>query len=265
MAVQFAQPVVDLEVLAAFAAAVKDEFPHREQHAPLPPMVEDFGVPSGPTFQLQFGDQFMLPRSWFVSRDGSHVIQLQGDRVVLNWRRTGDDAPYPRYDGLRPMLDAHLGRLLKLVQAAGGPEPTINFCEVTYVNQIRLPGTEPGPPHPDLAEALALVRPADECDFRFLPRGTEDETFHARFRIASRRDQTQPGGRLYLSAAPVFAVEDQRPLFLLNLSAHVLPDEPTFSSAWDALDVGHEWVVRGFKDVTTARMHAVWEEEAASS
>lgn len=260
LAVQFSEAVVDLEVLASFAASVKEEFPHREQHPPLPPVIEDFGIPTGPTFQFQIAPPFELPRSWFVSDDGSRVIQLQGDRLILNWRKSPPDASYPRYNKLRPILDKQLDTLGGLLREAGKPEPTINFCEVTYVNQIDVPGSEPGPSHPDLAEVLRFMLPIAKCSFKFLPSKAEDQNVRTRVRIPGRRDLNQPGGRLLLSCDPVFRLENQRPIFLLNLSAHVLPEEPSLDSAWEALDIGHEWVVEGFRDVTTKRMHAAWEE-----
>ena len=136
----------------------------------------------------------------------------------------------------------------------------INFCEVTYVNQIEVPNSDPGPPHADLAEVLRFMRPVAECGFEFLPPEAEDQNVRTRFRIPARRDPDQPGGRLFLSCEPGFRIDNQCPVFLLNLSAHVLPDEPSLDSAWEALDIGHDWVVKGFRDVTTERMHAVWDE-----
>jgi hypothetical protein len=48
------------------------------------------------------------------------------------------------------------------------------------------------------------------------------------------------------------------PIYLANLTARVMPNGATVDRAMKALDVGHEWVVRGFDDLTTAEMHRHW-------
>jgi len=37
-----------------------------------------------------------------------------------------------------------------------------------------------------------------------------------------------------------------------------MPSGDTVDRAMKALDVGHEWVVLGFEDLTTAEMHEYW-------
>ena len=48
------------------------------------------------------------------------------------------------------------------------------------------------------------------------------------------------------------------PIYLVNLTARVMPNGDTVDRAMKALDLGHEWVVLGFEDLTTAEMHKHW-------
>ena len=55
------------------------------------------------------------------------------------------------------------------------------------------------------------------------------------------------------------AIPEPTPIYLVNLTARVMPRRSTVDGAMKALDVGHEWVVMGFKDLTTSEMHKHWE------
>jgi uncharacterized protein (TIGR04255 family) len=255
LAVQLAQPAIDLEVLATFATQVRNEFPQREQHPPLPPMREEFDVEAtAPGFQIEFMPPPQLPRTWFITADGTQVLQLQGDRIVFNWRKQEDDATYPRYRTLREHFVHHLARLGDVLAAAGAGAVGMNFAEVTYVNQIEVPGTAGHQRyHPDLSRVLRLLNPPDEG--RFLPT-PEDSNFSTRFRIPTKEE---PRGRLYVAATPVVRAPDQKPIYVMNLAARIQLEDASIEDALQALDLGRAWIVRGFKDLTTDEMHQEWE------
>src|SRR4051812_34284793 len=86
LSVQFATEVVDeVGMLANFWPQVREAFPLHEKQPPLPPMTEEFGLPSGDGPQFQFLQGPMAPRYWFVSSDKTSLIQVQADRFTLNW------------------------------------------------------------------------------------------------------------------------------------------------------------------------------------
>jgi hypothetical protein len=68
----------------------------------------------------------------------------------------------------------------------------------------------------------------------------------------------QPVGRLRVAAGTAQSVEDRRNLVNLTLTARVRTDPGTLDGARAALRVAHEWVVRGFTDMTTPEMHQAW-------
>src|SRR3954469_22670112 len=95
LAVQFDAPVVDVEILGQLVTRLKSEFPDREQQPALPPMVEPTGLLNPPQIELQFGPMPVFGRTWLLTTDGHHLVQIQSDRLVFNWRRLNADVEYP--------------------------------------------------------------------------------------------------------------------------------------------------------------------------
>lgn len=259
LALQFSEPVVDLDVLADFSRALRATFPDRQQQPPLPKMSEPVGLFSPPPLQIEFG-LTSLPRTWLLSEDGHRLIQVQADRLVFNWRLLQGDQPYPRFVTLSSEFSDLVGALHAAATSAGRPRILVDFCEISYVNEIVVPGIEPKQRHPDLSEVISVVRKVKGK--QFLPQA-EDAVFQARWRIDPAA--LPPGssvGRLYLAVSPGYRAETQLPIYAMNLSARIVPPPDTdLTSAMPLLDVGHDWIVRGFADITTKRMHRVWQIE----
>lgn len=250
LAIQFDEPVIDLEVLAEFTAKVKEEFPDRAQRRPLPPMQEEAEPGEvGPQISLEIGREFKMPRTWFMSEDKAKILQLQADRFIFNWQRPDPSvSEYPRYELLREWFRERLAQLEESIAATEKPMPGTNFCEVTYVNQVAL-----GRDMSDLRLAdilTAIQRP----EYGFLP-APENQQYGARFRIAGGKGG--PKGALYVNAAPA-ARPDGQPMYIINLTSRLVPEETDADAAWSALDVGREWIVKGFVDLTTKEMHGLW-------
>ena len=251
LSAQFAAPIVDIAALAAFTIAVGKRAPTITHQPVLPRMEETFDAPVfAPAFQI-VEQMASLPRTWFIGTD-NYLIQLQPDRLTLNWRREAPDTSYPGYAAIRDRFDGHLADLRAAIEGTGRELPPIDICEVAYVNPVEVPG-EPEPfRHPDLARLINRLCPAP--DESFLGQA-EDAQYQARWRIPHPDGSGQPVGRLYLAASPHLVGGAQQPLYLVNLTAHVLPPK---DSTVDALNIAHEYVVLGFKDLTTQEMHEYW-------
>jgi uncharacterized protein (TIGR04255 family) len=253
--IQLDDPVVDLEVLAEFTARVKTEFPKRSQQPPLPRLQEDLATPpaaQGISFELS--TDFTLPRTWFMSDDEAKILQVQADRFIFNWRRPSPDAAeYPRFRTLRQQFAEKWEALSASIGSAGSSAPSVNLCEVTYVNQVQIPGISPGERHPGLYRVLKAVT---DPDYDFLP-APEDSQLQGRYRIEMAGGNSDGGGRFYVNAGPAFR-PDGLPIYVLNLTARLLPATPDQAAFWNAIDIGHDWIVRGFADLTTEEMHEVW-------
>jgi uncharacterized protein (TIGR04255 family) len=251
-AIQFGADVVDLELLGDIAAAVRDEFPARSTQPALAPIAEDFGLlPPAPTVILQMGPQ--LPRSWFSSSDGTRLIQVQADRVAYNWRQADPSLPYPRYGTLRQEL---IEKVLPLISddEGSGALPPINFVELTYINELLWPESEPRGQRPRLGRFIRSLQPFGG-EFLEEP---EDARLQARWRIAG--DDGAPRGRLYASIEPAFR-SDQRPVYYLTLTARLRATNPDALGTVALLDEAHVWIVKGFADLTSDKMQDIWERD----
>jgi uncharacterized protein (TIGR04255 family) len=256
LALQFDRPAVDVEVLGLLAGRLKPEFPVQQQVPPLPPMEEPTG-PAQPQFQVQLGAPPTFPRTWFSGPDGHQLVQVQSDRFALNWRRLGGEVPYPRYTFLHDLLTKLLAELREALDATGTDTPAVNFCELLYINEIVVPGVEPGQRHPDLSQIIRFVEPI--AGPTFLPEA-EDAQLQARWRMpAEALPVGAEIGRLYVAITPGLRPDTQLPIYLMHVTARIVPPLGCdLGAALDVLDVGHEWIVRGFADLTTDEMHKLW-------
>jgi uncharacterized protein (TIGR04255 family) len=233
----------------------REAYPRSEDQPVLPPVPpEDFGLPH-PVFQVQFIGQPAGFRTWYLSEQGDRVVQIQPDRLVLNWRRLSEPEPYPRYETLRPEFEGLLNNLMDFCAAHEIGTGTIQHAEVSYTNPIPLEQvTGPG-------GAATLLAPwAGKYSDDFLP-GAEDLGLSLRYRIP-HPVTGEPAGRLYVQAGSVWkagtADSPPRPTYLLQLFARGPVANWDMASAIEFLDLAHRWVVSGFASLTTVSMHELW-------
>lgn len=254
ISLQFANPVVDIAVLAAFATAVVKVAPQVEHQVVLPRMQETFNAPT-PTPMFELVEQgASLPRTWFGGNDG-FLIQLQPDRLTVNWRRDVGGGEYPGYQKVRTRFDQHFGDLQRAAAGVGRELPPVDLCEVSYINPVLVPGDHQPFTHPDLAHLINRVKKAPDGGFLGQP---EDAAYQARWRIAHPDDGERPIGRLHVSVLPNVNFVDQTPIYLVNMTARVLHEQ---DAGYDAANIAHEHVVLGFEDLTTPEMHVLWNQK----
>lgn len=231
---------------------IRDRFPRIEEQAPLDPAIERFGVPRARVAKLRFEmtTKPPVPRSWFLNEEGTELIQLQPDRFVHNWRKDGKDTPYPRYERVRDTFEKELREFEAFLGAEGLGRVVANQCEVTYVNHV-MAGR--GWDHLGQLDMLLrlFARPEPSA---FLP-APEEARVSAHYVIPGAHG---PIGRLHIAAEPAYRTEDDQPMYVLKLIARGEPEGEGIDGVLAFLDVGREWVVRGFADVTTAQMHNLW-------
>ena len=223
-----------------------------EEKLPYSPPIERFGERvKMPEFRFEMLGTATPPRFWFLNEAGSELVQLQRDWVAHNWRRMPNDQAYPRYPNLRAPFERHLRSISDLVAAPGQGHIEITQCEVTYVNHINRSGvwTEPG----DVDQVSRLWNRVEG----FLPQ-PERVQFEAAYVIAG--EDGPPRGRLHVALTPDHDPEKDEPRLVLTLTARGAPSEPTIESAMEFLDLGHEWIVRGFRSIATQPMRKAWGE-----
>ena len=246
LGIQFEAPGWSGMSISEFWSRVRAEYPTREEHPPLGPLVEEFGAAAPPRVELKLLAQAPMPRYWFIDATGHFLIQVQQDRLVLNWRKVDDTDEYPRYGELRDRL-AHVLAEFEAVEDVEAFRP--NWCEVAYINHV------PVDDHGTLHDILVSVSAPPPSPLRPV---LEDVQFLQRFPLA-RQDLGL--GRLNVQAMPAFRSETNEPIYLLTLTVRGNLTTPTSESALEFLDYGRELIVRSFADLTTPEMHRRWKVE----
>jgi hypothetical protein len=72
-----------------------------------------------------------------------------------------------------------------------------------------------------------------------------------------------PLGRLHIRTKSGFQVSGGQPIIVLELTARGQPLGEGINGVLPFLDVGREWIVRGFASITTPEMHELWERTDA--
>lgn len=233
-----------------FWSRLKEGFPEVEEKPPVSEVREEFeedDLSTGLQVRWQFAEGTPSPRLWAKSSNGKHTIQIQADALMVNWER---DASNPEYWPYQQRRDDFANKLNLLAQFLGDRQlgtlvPTT--CFVTYINHIDYPAP---------AEYAALLQQLlttwrKETSDGWLP-PVERASLQFAFVMPEQR------GRLYVNVAPGVRRRDKKRIVRLDLTARGAPRDGTLSAALDWIDLGHEWIVRGFASLTRPEMHQIW-------
>ena len=180
--------------------------------------------------------------------DEARLIQVQQDRFVHNWRKIGDHT-YPSYDTIKPKFQANWEVFCNFLKEENIGVPEVIQCEVTYINHIELgQGWNSMADLPNIAPALS-GRLSE--GFLSLP---EAVGLKATFVIPEHR------GRLHITLQPAIRQADLKQVLQLTLTARGAPQSADTLAILEWFDLGHDRVVRGFADFTSAKMHQLWKK-----
>jgi uncharacterized protein (TIGR04255 family) len=258
-----APPVIETVLAVEFAALERWEIPHfglfwhniqsyyprYEVNAPLISEIErprlEFRPPQVPRVEVLSKPQV---RCWFLNEANTELIQIQDDRFVHNWRKVVGTEPYPHYeDHIRPTFERDWQEFCDFLASEKLGAPDVRQCDVTYVNHIdRGKGWETMADLPKLFPCWAGASSGN-----FLP-PPESALFNVSYLMPEDR------GRLRIALLHAFRSSDATETLQLTLTARGKPESSASSDILEWLDLGREWVVRGFTDFTSERMHQVW-------
>ncbi len=124
--------------LGLYYQRTKARFPKIQVQPPLTPSFETFGGPQIMSFGVVMPPVGLQPRMWFMSADENSLIQLQGDRLLFNWRGGVQGSPYPHFETVYAEFTNALDELETLAAAEGitAIAADVNQCEVLYVNPL---------------------------------------------------------------------------------------------------------------------------------
>ena len=227
----------------------RTEYPKFSEMPMLRHIIESCGPSRSEPASSEFGTMFKsppLPRLFFISEDDTRLIQLQGDRLLQNWRKRQVETEYPKYRTLFPSFAKSWGLFCDFVQEQGLGELQPDQYELTYVNHI-VHGTgwtdERG---------IEGVFPWFKCklDGAFL--GVPEEAGWRKSYVFPKKD-----GRLRVEMKQGLTKEDGKPVLVLNLTARGFSEGDM--GKW--FDLAHEWIVRSFADLTESSVQKdVWKK-----
>ncbi len=228
-----------------------EQFSRFEEHPPLDPVVEQLKMgPQSHRIEFSLMQLPEVPRYFFITKSGNELIQVQQDRFGHNWRKTGEGDEYPRYERIREQFKANLEVFCEFLAAErlGRFAPT--QADITYVNHI-----VSGEGWEKFGEIQKVVNvQALEYSDSFL---TEAESVsHSERHIIRTGDK--PIGRLHITVEPGYRVADRKPILNLTLVARGYPISGNIDGVLSFLDLGREYIVRGFASITRSEMHKIW-------
>lgn len=190
-----------------------------------------------------------IPRVWFINELHDQLVQFQFDRFYFNWRRKKSE--YPRY----PHIIKHFENIQKEIQIFFKEFDLGDFIpveyELSYINHI--PKGQGWESINDLSKVFSDFVWMQRKE-RFLP-NPEGFAWKAEFPMKEKM------GRLAVSLKQAIRAEDKVPLFVLELNARGLDESADKKDFLKWFAIAHEWIVRGFSDLTTPEVQKFWERE----
>jgi uncharacterized protein (TIGR04255 family) len=228
----------------------REQYPECEEHPPIGFVLETFGeVPlnQGVTVTIEPFTHPPLPRLFFINKVRNHLLQVQKDGFLQNWRKLQADTKYPRYKELFPNFLASWKLFNSFVKEQNLGELKVRQYEITYINHI-FRGQGWGYPRDvgSVFRDLGYIK-----DNRFL-----DEPESLAWRVAYRLPGNK--GRLHVRMNQAVSKETTDQVFVLDLTARGINNDGI--KAW--FDMAHEWIVRAFEDLTTSEIQDnVWKKK----
>jgi len=232
-----------------FWSRLRNAFPRVEERGPIEPQIERFGERPNVAPSVRFLDRPVTPRCWFLNEAGSELIQLQQDQLIHNWRKIDEGASYPHFEHVSSQFRKDLAMFEAFVRDEKLGDLIPKQCEITYVNRLTR-----GEGWKTLGQ-VELVSTLWRKPSGFLPE-PEDVRFGVRYLIPDAKGS--PFGRLHVMLNPVFDIQKNDSEFILTLTARGKPQGEGSAGVMSFLEIGHEWIVRGFDALTQPSMHELW-------
>jgi len=233
-----------------FASVVGDEYPRTEDRDPLAEIFE--GQPRAEAKDGEVVSLSMPPlrRVFFVDSSGNYLLQLQPSRFLANWRKERERDEYPRFHAAyqRFLRGWRQFREFAVAEKLGAPQ--VNQYELSYVNHI----PEAGARFPaGIEEFVPFSAWSSAQTLKFLP---APRTANVRLQFPLPDSK----GTLHVSITHGQRRSDRKGLLVFDLTARGA-GRADFSDMDDWFGIAHEWIVRGFTDLTSPGAHRVWERE----
>jgi uncharacterized protein (TIGR04255 family) len=219
-----------------FWTKIRDEFPITRDMPPLPEISET------PSVELLLMPP--LRRVFLLSSDQRYVVQLQESRFNLNWRKVEAGDKYPRFGVVFSKFQQAWGDFSAFGELAGLGNLIPNRYELTYVNHLEIKGDV----FSSELEAKAKMFRWQGLDAQFLPAPASAS--------ASWQFQMPESKGIFSANLSHAKRQDATDLLVLNMACAGPASSKFTLREW--FETAHEWIVRGFTDLTTSEAHKEW-------
>ncbi len=235
--VQFAALPLQTRHVGQFWTEIKEQYPLTQDFPPVPNVGEETGV--------SFLVMPPLRRAFFATSTTEFVIQLQEARFHHNWRKLSPSVVYPRFSIVFNRSLKAWGLFSDFAKRQGLGEPKPSRYELTYVNEIEVLGSI------RIEQAVKLFD-WSKIEAHFLP---EPQATN----MAWSFPLPDAKGNMNVSTNRLTR-PDGRSAVLLTLACSGPSVNESYSlNEW--FGTAHEWIVRGFADLTTPEAQQIWNRE----
>jgi uncharacterized protein (TIGR04255 family) len=235
--VQFAALPLQTRHVGQFWTEIKDEYPLTQDFPPVPDVGEAPGV-----------SLLVMPplrRTFLATSTAEFVIQLQDSRFHHNWRKLSPATVYPRFHVVFKGFLKAWGLFSDFVKRQGLEEPKPSRYELTYVNEIEVLGS------------IRIEQAVKLFDWRIVNAGFLPEPQATN--IAWSFLMPDNKGTMNVSTNRLTR-PDGRAAVLLTLACSGPSASESYSlDEW--FETAHQFIVRGFTDLTTTEAHNEWNRE----
>ncbi|HMV01332.1 MAG TPA: TIGR04255 family protein [Rhodocyclaceae bacterium] len=216
----------------------KDAYPTTLEQPILPPTAP---MSAGPIFA--FGVQTGTPpiRLWSLTENQAWLIQVQHDRLLLNWRKLTDADPYPRYEVVRKQFVDVWQRFYEYISGSDFGVLQPSAAEVSFFNRIPLQSGAK-----EIPNIICALNPDWDADRQVatayqLERDLSDSLTPGQQSIAL--NYRPSAGPMQLEIATRIGITGEL---------------ETATDVFSALDKAHQQGVLTFDELTTDNAHSIW-------
>lgn len=242
VAFQLPKPLKTAHV-GLYWSLVSSEFPRCDDAEPVAHTVELPGESDSTDPSIQFQTVALPPlrRAWLINQEGTHLLQIQEDRFLFNWKRVTGSPAYPSYEQVISDFDVQWNRFRRFLVDQDLGEPTLTQFELSYFNFVE-----------DGFHGLFKDHVRERSDSRFLP-DPEACTFKEVYTLPDS------AGRLHILAGTARNRATGKKGVRLEITARGMLPDTAHSDYRKWFDTAHEWITHGFADMTDAKFHSIWE------
>jgi uncharacterized protein (TIGR04255 family) len=186
-------------------------------------------------------------RIMFHHKRGDLLLQVQGTRFLLNWRKA--DKSYPRYENLITRFEDLFARFTEFCKRHEIHSPLLNQWELTYVNSFpkEIYWSTPNDWSDILPGLFGKLFASDETNLRLDNRAAQWS-----FEIKPER------GRLHVNAHAAQLGDTNHDSLLLTMTSRGPVDKKVPDSLREGLDLGHTTILGAFKQVVKSDHFQNW-------